>query len=377
MRRAARVAARRAGDRPDELRRRRAPAARDPRRGRRLPAQGRRAGRPGPRRAPGPPRRGAARPVRGGPLVEALAQPPGAAATEPLTPREREVLALVARGFANKRIARELGIAEKTVKTHVGPRAGQARRDRPDAGGACTPSAPGSTAASAGGPRTKGRFRPAPGLRHPGPMPIAIVTGASRGLGLALTRALAARGWRVVVDARDGAALRRATAHAARAGRVVALAGDVTDPRHRRALAEAAGDRVDLLVNNASALGPSPRPALADFPLAALEDVLRVNVVAPLALAQLVLPRMPRRRRRRERHVRRRGRALRRLGRLRRLEGGARAAHRGPRRRAPRAARPGGRPRRPAHPACTRTPSPARTSPTARRPRPPSPACSR
>ena len=180
-------------------------------------------------------------------------------------------------------------------------------------------------------------------------MPTAIVTGASRGLGLALTRALAARGWRVVVDARDDAALRDATADAARAGSVVALAGDVTDPRHRRALADAAGERVDLLVNNASALGPSPRPALAAFPLAALEEVLRVNVVAPLALAQLVLPRMPAGARRRERHVRRRGRAVRRLGRLRRLEGGARAAHRGPGRRASRAARPGGRPRRPAH----------------------------
>ena len=98
-------------------------------------------------------------------------------------------------------------------------------------------------------------------------MPVAIVTGASRGLGLALTRALAARGWRVVVDARDGSALRSATAPAARAGRVVALPGDVTDPAHRRALAAAAGARVDLLVNNASALGPSPRPALAAFPL--------------------------------------------------------------------------------------------------------------
>jgi NAD(P)-dependent dehydrogenase (short-subunit alcohol dehydrogenase family) len=124
-------------------------------------------------------------------------------------------------------------------------------------------------------------------------MPVAIVTGASRGLGLALTQALAARGWRVVVDARDGSALRRATAHAAPADRVVALPGDVTDPAHRRALAEAAGPRVDLLVNNASALGPSPRPSLAAFPPSALEDVLRVNVVAPLALAQLVLPRMP------------------------------------------------------------------------------------
>src|SRR4051794_13889407 len=118
-------------------------------------------------------------------------------------------------------------------------------------------------------------------------MPVAIVTGASRGLGLALTRALADRGWRVVVDARDGAELRRATAPAARAGRVVALPGDVTDPDHRRALVGAAGERIALLVNNAGALGPSPRPAPAAFPPVALEELLRVNVVAPLALAQL------------------------------------------------------------------------------------------
>src|SRR5829696_6029469 len=99
-------------------------------------------------------------------------------------------------------------------------------------------------------------------------MHTAIITGASRGLGLELTRALSAEGWRVVVDARDGAALVRATAGLAN---VTAVAGDVSDDWHRHGLVEAAGNRVDLLVNNASVLGPSPRPALADFPAAELE----------------------------------------------------------------------------------------------------------
>jgi NAD(P)-dependent dehydrogenase (short-subunit alcohol dehydrogenase family) len=121
-------------------------------------------------------------------------------------------------------------------------------------------------------------------------MPIAIVTGASRGLGLALTRALAADGWRVVVDARGGAELERAVRGL---GDVVAVVGDVADPAHRRALVDAAGERIDLLVNNASVLGPSPQPALAEYPLDVLEHVYRVNTLAPLALAQLALPRMP------------------------------------------------------------------------------------
>ena len=118
---------------------------------------------------------------------------------------------------------------------------------------------------------------------------VGIVTGASRGLGLALTRALAARGWRVVVDARDGKHL----AHAVEgiAG-VVAIAGDVSDPGHRRALVDAAGDRVDLLVNNAGVLGPSPRPALAEYPIDELMRVYAVNAAAPLALVQEALPRL-------------------------------------------------------------------------------------
>jgi NAD(P)-dependent dehydrogenase (short-subunit alcohol dehydrogenase family) len=122
--------------------------------------------------------------------------------------------------------------------------------------------------------------------------PVAIVTGASRGLGLALARELAARGWRLVVDARGAEALERARAELAHRTDVTALVGDVTDPRHRRALVTAAGDRIDLLVNNASRLGPSPQPGLADYPLDELERVYATNVIAPLALAQLALPLM-------------------------------------------------------------------------------------
>ena len=119
-------------------------------------------------------------------------------------------------------------------------------------------------------------------------MPVGIVTGASRGLGLALTRALSQRGWQVVVDARDGQALDRAVAGL---DGVVAIAGDVADPAHRRALVAAAGDRIDSLVNNASLLGPSPQPALAEYTLADLAPVYEANVFAPLALFQLALPR--------------------------------------------------------------------------------------
>jgi NAD(P)-dependent dehydrogenase (short-subunit alcohol dehydrogenase family) len=122
--------------------------------------------------------------------------------------------------------------------------------------------------------------------------PVAIVTGASRGLGLALARELAARGWRLAVDARGADALERARAELAARTTVDALAGGVSDPRHRAALVTAAGDRVDLLVNNASRLGPSPQPPLHAYPLDELERVYAVNVIAPLALAQLALPLM-------------------------------------------------------------------------------------
>src|SRR5215207_6274582 len=120
-------------------------------------------------------------------------------------------------------------------------------------------------------------------------MAVAIVTGASRGLGLALARALDERGWRLIVDARGGPALRAATKGL---DGVVPIVGNLTDPEHRRALVDAAGEPIDLLVNNASALGPSPQPALADYPPDELKRVYEVNVVAPLALVQLALPRL-------------------------------------------------------------------------------------
>ena len=118
-------------------------------------------------------------------------------------------------------------------------------------------------------------------------MPTAIVTGASRGLGLALARALAERGWRLVIDAREPGPLNEVATELALTTNVAALPGDVADPEHRAALVAAAGGRIDLLVNNASILGPSPQPALADYPLDTLEHVYRVNVLAPLALIQL------------------------------------------------------------------------------------------
>jgi NAD(P)-dependent dehydrogenase (short-subunit alcohol dehydrogenase family) len=121
-------------------------------------------------------------------------------------------------------------------------------------------------------------------------MHTALITGASRGLGLALARELARREWRLVVDARGADALEAARAELAERTEVVALAGDVADAEHRRALVAAAGPRIDLLVNNASVLGPSPQPRLADYPLDVLEHVYRVNVLAPLALVQLALP---------------------------------------------------------------------------------------
>jgi NAD(P)-dependent dehydrogenase (short-subunit alcohol dehydrogenase family) len=124
-------------------------------------------------------------------------------------------------------------------------------------------------------------------------MPTAIVTGASRGLGLALARALAERGWRLVIDAREAGPLQDAAAELARSTDVAALSGDVADPEHRDALLAAAGGPVDLLGNNASVLGPSPQPYLADYPLDALERVYRVNVLAPLGLIQRALPQLP------------------------------------------------------------------------------------
>jgi len=120
-------------------------------------------------------------------------------------------------------------------------------------------------------------------------MNVAIITGASQGLGLATARALTSRGWAVAIDARREGPLRQAAAELP-AGQVAAIPGDITDPGHRAALVAAARELgpVTLLINNASALGPSPQPALADYPEAELARVYAVNVLAPLALTQLV-----------------------------------------------------------------------------------------
>ena len=118
-------------------------------------------------------------------------------------------------------------------------------------------------------------------------MPIGIITGSSRGLGLALTKALAERGWRLVVDARSADALAGAVRGL---DDVVAIGGDITDAWHRDALVTAAGGPIDLVVNNAGALGPSPQPLLAEYPLDALRTVFETNVLAPLAVVQAALP---------------------------------------------------------------------------------------
>ena len=119
-------------------------------------------------------------------------------------------------------------------------------------------------------------------------MHTALITGASQGLGLALTESLAADGWLVVVDARTPDVL--AGAVKPLGPNVVAIPGDVADPVHRQAIVEAVGDRLDLLVLNASTLGTTPLPPLATYDLAVLRRVFDVNVVAPLALLQLALP---------------------------------------------------------------------------------------
>ena len=116
----------------------------------------------------------------------------------------------------------------------------------------------------------------------------ALITGASRGLGLALARGLAEDGWTLIIDARGEEGLETVRAELAELTEVKAIAGNVMDPEHRRELAGAARESggIDTLVNNASVLGPSPQPSLLDYPLGILEQVYRTNVFAPLALIQ-------------------------------------------------------------------------------------------
>jgi NAD(P)-dependent dehydrogenase (short-subunit alcohol dehydrogenase family) len=122
------------------------------------------------------------------------------------------------------------------------------------------------------------------------PQRTALITGASRGLGLALARALADEGWTLIIDARAEDALESARIELSARTRVVAIAGDVADPEHRAALADAGREvgGLDALVNNASILGPSPQPALLDYPLDVLEEVYRTNTLSPLALVQML-----------------------------------------------------------------------------------------
>jgi NAD(P)-dependent dehydrogenase (short-subunit alcohol dehydrogenase family) len=124
------------------------------------------------------------------------------------------------------------------------------------------------------------------------PVRIAIITGASRGLGLAVAAGLARRGVRLVIDARGGEALETARRTLAERTEVIAIHGSITDEAHRAALVAAATSLggLDLLINNAGVLGPSPLPSLATYPVDAYRDVLEIGAVAPLALTQRALP---------------------------------------------------------------------------------------
>ncbi len=128
-------------------------------------------------------------------------------------------------------------------------------------------------------------------------MPVALITGGSRGFGRALAVDLATDGWTLVIDGRDRASLEQTADRLTGLGALtVAVAGDVVEPAHRSALVEAAGElgSLDLLVNNAGTLGPSPLPRIGDYPIDALRQVYEVNVLAPLSLLQAVLPQLRR-----------------------------------------------------------------------------------
>jgi NAD(P)-dependent dehydrogenase (short-subunit alcohol dehydrogenase family) len=120
----------------------------------------------------------------------------------------------------------------------------------------------------------------------------ALITGASRGLGLALARGLARRGWNLILTSRDPERLRPVRNELADVTHVAALAGDLTSQSHREALAVLARGHagLDAVINNAGILGPSPQPALLDYPLDALVEVYLANVIAPLGMLQAVRP---------------------------------------------------------------------------------------
>jgi NAD(P)-dependent dehydrogenase (short-subunit alcohol dehydrogenase family) len=129
--------------------------------------------------------------------------------------------------------------------------------------------------------------------------PVAVITGASRGLGLELARYLADAGWRLVLTARGAEDLEKAVAGIGACAAVTALAGSVVDDDHRAELAHAAAELggADLLINNASTLAGydlegAPMPTIAQFPLVGLLETFEVNVLGPLALTQLLLPQL-------------------------------------------------------------------------------------
>lgn len=145
--------------------------------------------------------------------------------------------------------------------------------------------------------RKRARVRGGAGARDS--KPVAVITGASRGLGLALARALALDGWKLVITARTAADLESAAAELRQVTEVAALAGSVVDDDHRAELAHAAAELggADLLVNNASTLtgyelNGAAMPALADFPLPGLLETFEVNILGPVALTQLLLPQL-------------------------------------------------------------------------------------
>jgi NAD(P)-dependent dehydrogenase (short-subunit alcohol dehydrogenase family) len=124
---------------------------------------------------------------------------------------------------------------------------------------------------------------------------VALITGASRGLGREIARLLARRKTRLVLTARGADALQNVADELQSLTEVAALPGDVADPAHVDRLVQLGLDRfgrIDVLINNASTIGPSPMPALDAYPLDALAEVFQVNTVAPLHLIQWVLPPM-------------------------------------------------------------------------------------